>query len=151
MNDVRVGRHKGHRRRRLGQRGGAAVELVLVTPLLLAMFFFIVQLGRLVHTEGSLDGAARDAARAASIARTAPEADAAARAAAESSVDENDIPCVSAPTVDVNLADFRSGGSVTVTVACDVDFSAAPIAGTPDSVRRSATFVAPVDELSFRG
>ena len=138
-------------RRVCGDSGGAAVELVLITPLLLAMFFFIVQLGRLVDAEGSLEGAARDAARAASIARSDADAQADAQAAAEASIDEEEIPCTTDPDVTVTRVDSPQWGpAVQVTVACYVDFSGAPIAGTPNSVQRSASFVAPIDELSFR-
>lgn len=61
------------RRRRPGgwfQRGSMTVELVLLAPLLLVLLLFLVLAGRVVEAHDQVDGAARDAARAASLART---------------------------------------------------------------------------------
>jgi hypothetical protein len=46
------------------------VEFVVLAPLLLILMLFLVLAGRVVEAHGEVDGAARDAARAASIART---------------------------------------------------------------------------------
>ena len=46
------------------------VEFVVLAPLLLILLLFLVLAGRVVEAHGAVDGAARDAARAASIART---------------------------------------------------------------------------------
>ena len=54
------------------------VEFVVLAPLLLALMLFLVMAGRVVEAHGEVDGAARDAARAASIARTSQGAQAAA-------------------------------------------------------------------------
>jgi Flp pilus assembly protein TadG len=58
------------------------VEFVLLVPLLLLLMLFLVMAGRIIEAHGEVDGAARDAARAASIARR-PQA---AQAAADSAV-----------------------------------------------------------------
>ncbi len=52
------------------ERGSAAVELVLATPVLVALMLLAVAGGRLASARGEVDAAARDAARAASIGRT---------------------------------------------------------------------------------
>ena len=101
------------------QRGSAALELVLVTPLLLLLLIFIVGLGRLASSRGEVDGAARDAARAASIARSPAAAVEEAKAAASATLADRSITC-GRLDVAVDTSDFRPGGSVTVTIACNV-------------------------------
>ena len=49
-------------------RGSASLELVLVTPVVLLLLLFVVCAGRLAEARADVDRAARDAARAASIA-----------------------------------------------------------------------------------
>ena len=62
------------------------VEFVLVAPLLLVLMLFLVFAGRVVEAHGQIDGAARDAARAASIARSPGAAQAAADQAVSADV-----------------------------------------------------------------
>ena len=52
------------------ERGSAAIELVLLVPALMLMLLFAVAGGRVAIAHGSVQQAAADAARAASIART---------------------------------------------------------------------------------
>src|SRR5205814_5965858 len=61
-----------------GERGSIAVEFVILAPLLIGLMLFLVLAGRVVESHGQVDGAARDAARAASVARSAADAQAAA-------------------------------------------------------------------------
>jgi Flp pilus assembly protein TadG len=53
----------GHRRRRRGERGAAAVEFALVMPILLLLFFGIVNVGIVLAQQLSLSNSARQAAR----------------------------------------------------------------------------------------
>ena len=54
--------------RRGGDRGSMTVEFVIVVPVLIVLMLFLVMAGRVYEARGQADGAARDAARAASIA-----------------------------------------------------------------------------------
>lgn len=56
------------RRRRQGEDGNAALELVILAPVLLALLGLVIAAGRTSIAQGSVDAAARDAARQASIA-----------------------------------------------------------------------------------
>jgi Flp pilus assembly protein TadG len=135
-------------RLRGGERGAAATELVLVTPLLLLLLVFATLAGRLAGARGDVVGAARDGARAASIARSADAAGAAAQAAAEATMLDQDFSC-SSLVVDVDDRAFVRGGTVAVRVSCDValrDLSPLPLPGTRTV---SADAVEVVDE--FRG
>ena len=60
---------------RWSQRGSMAAELTIITPLLLVFLMLLAGLGRLIDAQGQVDGAARDAARAASLQRSGPTAD----------------------------------------------------------------------------
>ena len=69
----------------------AVLELVLLVPALLVMVFVVVGLGRMGMAREHIDAAARDAARAGSIARSAGDAEAAATEAANDALASHDI------------------------------------------------------------
>jgi Flp pilus assembly protein TadG len=56
-------------RLRRDETGGVTAELVLLTPLLILLLLLVVAFGRLAGARIEVDGAAAQAARAASIAR----------------------------------------------------------------------------------
>jgi Flp pilus assembly protein TadG len=126
------------------QRGGATVELVLVTPLLLAMALFAVLAGRLTEARAEVDGAARDAARAASIARGPTAARDAAHATAEATLAERRLTC-RALDVRVDTGAFRAGGHVAVQLACTVDLGDLSLLRIPGTRTIQTRFVAPLD------
>jgi Flp pilus assembly protein TadG len=92
------------------------VEFVLVAPLLLALVLFLVLAGRVVEAHGQVDGAARDAARAASIARSPG----AAQAAADQAVSADVNGWCSPPVV---LGFAPGSQAVTVRLNCALDLS----------------------------
>ncbi len=130
------------------ERGSAAVELVLVTPVLIALLLFVVGLGRLAGANGEVEAASRDAARAAANARSPQAAQQAGTDAAAATLQDRGIEC---PTLHVAIdADqFRADGFVSATVTCVVDLNEVTTVGFPVSKTLSATFTAPVDR--YRG
>jgi Flp pilus assembly protein TadG len=104
------------------ERGSAALEITLIAPLLVLMLLFVVGLGRLAQARGEVDGAARDAARAASIARSPGAADADARTAAAATLADRSITCASLDVV-VDTTEFRPSGNVVVHITCTVKLS----------------------------
>ena len=128
--------------------GTTSVELVLVAPVFLAALLLVVGLGRIVEAEGRVQGAARDAARAASIARSATLASDAGRQAASVNLDEGGVSCA-AFEVAVDTADFRPGGHVRVSVTCRADLSGLGLAGLPGSKTLRAEASAPLEQ--YRG
>jgi Flp pilus assembly protein TadG len=102
--------------------GAVATELVLLTPLLVVMLVFVVALGRLVSARIQVDGAAAQAARAASIARSPTAAAALARRTATDALSSDHVTCA-ALTVTTDTAGFAPGGQVAVTVTCAVALS----------------------------
>lgn len=102
--------------RRSADTGSMTAETVMLAPLFLLFLMFLVGAGRVVEAQGEVNGAARDAARAASVQRTLSEAESAAKDAAESSLSGE---C--SPQVDTSGTDWKEGGVVRVTVTCELD------------------------------
>ena len=117
-----MSRRRALRRLRADESGSVATELVLLTPLLILMLLFVVALGRTVSARMEVDGAAAQAARAASIARDPATATAMAQQAATSALGSDHVTCGDL-TVTTDTADFAPGGQVQVTVTCTVDLA----------------------------
>lgn len=130
------------------ERGSASMELVLITPAVLLLLLFVVAGGRLVLSRERVDAAARDAARAGTIARSAPTAQADARRAANARLAEAGVTCRTLD-VHVDLTDFRPGGTVTTTINCTVDLADLTLLGVPGTRTITSTAVETVD--TFRG
>jgi Flp pilus assembly protein TadG len=128
--------------------GTTTVELVLLAPVFLAMLLLVVGLGRIVEAEGRVQGAARDAARAASLERSATLAAEAARRAAAVNLAERGVSCASFD-VTVDTTQFRPGGQVGVTVTCASDLSGLALAGLPGTKTLQADATAPLEQ--YRG
>lgn len=134
------------------ERGGAMVELVIVSPLLLAMMLFVVGLGRLGTAREAVDGAARDAAREASIARTTTGAVAAAGDMARATLAEKSVSCPAphvVTTFSPRAGHLTAGGTVTVRVECKVQNSDVMMSGLPGTATLHGIFTAVVD--TYRG
>ena len=130
------------------ERGSAAAELVLVTPLLILFLLFAVAAGRLVQGKLDVDSAAQQAARAASLARTPQAASAQAQQVAQAALAGQSVtsdPAVITP----DLSDYVPGGEVTVTVTCTVRLSDLSLLHIPGSETITSTFTSPVD--TYRG
>src|SRR5258707_12569202 len=68
------------------ERGSMSVELVVIAPGLIGLLLLVGAGGRVVEAQGHLDGAARDAARAASLAGSPAQASPVALQAAQSNL-----------------------------------------------------------------
>jgi len=131
--------------RRRGDRGGMTMELALLTPVLVLLFLFLVLVGRLVNVQSQLDGAARDGARAASVARNEGDAQAFAVEAVDQSLGDATFCLGGGAQTEVDLGDWGPGGQVTVTVTCQTDLTGldlVPFAGNPE---KTGTASAPID------
>jgi Flp pilus assembly protein TadG len=137
---------------RRSERGSISVELVVLAPGLALLLLLIAAGARVVEVQGHIDGAARDAARAASVARSFTQAVQAAREAAQADLGPTSL-C--APrTVGIQVAGYRAvpltGGAVTVTVTCAVSMSAFTALGFGLSKRFTGQAVAPLDPFMCR-
>jgi Flp pilus assembly protein TadG len=137
---------------RRAEAGGAAVEIVVVAPILIAMLLFVVGLGRLGTAREAVDGAARDGAREASLARRTVDATRTAREMVTATLAEKKVSCAS-PNVVVdyspNPGHLTAGGTVTVHVDCTVENSDVVLSGLPGTSKLSGAFTAVVD--TYRG
>jgi Flp pilus assembly protein TadG len=138
-----------------GQRGSMSVELVIITPGLILLLLLVGAAGRVVEAQGHLDGAARDAARAASLAQSPPQAGQAALQAAQA--DLGDTSWCAAGSVQAQVAGFPAAGqpaqpgqAVTVTVSCDVNMSPFGLLGFRPAVLQHSQAVAPLDVFTCR-
>jgi Flp pilus assembly protein TadG len=125
-------------------RGSASLELVLVTPVVLLLLLFVVCAGRLAEARADVDRAARDAARAASIARDPSSAEDAGISAASATLESGGISCRSLD-VSVDVSRFTAGGTVATTVSCTVDLADLAALRVPGTRTLTATFVEPID------
>lgn len=136
--------YRGHE----DERGSASLELVLLTPAIVLLLLLVVMGGRYAQARGDVDAAARDAARAASIARGPDSAAAGGEAAAQARLREGGVTCRNM-TVGLDTTQFRAGGSVVATVTCMVDLGDLTGLKLPASRTFTATFAEPVD--TYRG
>ena len=128
-------------------RGSIAVELVLLAPLLIALLLFVVGLGRIAHARGQVDGAAADAARSASLARTPEAAQRAGDDAARAYLGEDACRALS---IEIDTAALRPGGQVTARVRCVASLAGLGLAGFPGSRTFTATASAPRETFRSR-
>jgi Flp pilus assembly protein TadG len=131
-----------------GDRGSAAAELVLITPLLMLLLLLIVAAGRLAGARLQVDSAAMQAARAASLARDPATAAADATATAQAALASEHITC-SPLGVSPDTADFTPGGQVSVQVSCTVSLSGLSLLHLPGAETLTSQFTSPVD--TWRG
>lgn len=128
-----------------GERGSSVIGLVVLTPVMALLFFFVVAAGRVGVVESKLTAAARGAARAASQARSTDAARAAATAIAETSLGHLEVECQGGPQVRVLKMDLRPGGRVQIQVSCTVRLSDLTITGVPGSRIMTAESASVVD------
>ena len=135
-----------------GDTGSMAVELAVLAPAIGLLIGFVIAAGRLSVSQGVVQAAAVDAARLASISRTADAAQSGARAGAETSLSGQPNTCRSYE-VAVNAAGFavRVGvpAQVEVTVVCHVPL-ANLLPGLPGSKTITKTAISPLDTYRER-
>ncbi len=132
--------------------GNAALELVVLAPVLLFVLGLVVAAGRTSIAQGSVDAAARDAARQASISLTPGAAQAAALSSAKAALGRDGLDCD--PVVTVDTAQFSvpvgEPATVTATVSCQVPLSDLLVPGLPGSRTLRFTFTSPLDPFRER-
>ena len=122
------------------------MELVLITPAVLVLLLLVVAGGRLALARERVDAAARDAARAGTIARSPGAARAEAILAARGRLADAGVTCRTL-AVTVDVADFRPGGTVSTTITCTVGLGDLTLVGVPGTRTVTATAVETVDTL----
>lgn len=130
------------------ERGSAAVEAAVGVPAFVLFVGLIIFGGRTAITHQSVESAAADAARAASIERSATVAENKAISAATTSLANQGIDCLDVD-VSVETSQFRRAvgetAAVSVTVRCRLDLSALAVPGVPGNRLIKATASSPID------
>lgn len=131
-----------------GELGSASLEAAVGVPAFVLFVGLIIFGGRTATAHQALESAAADAARSASLERSAAEAEEAAEAAARSSLANQDIDCL-AVGVDVDTSGFSTqvglDASVDVTVTCRLDLSDLSIPGVPGNRTLTESMSSPID------
>jgi Flp pilus assembly protein TadG len=140
-------------RARRDERGSAAIEMALLAPLLGALVLVVVFGGRVALARQTVQAAAADSARAASIARTADAAERSATSIAEATLANQGVTCAES-TVEVDTSGFRKSpgtpAATTVSITCELVTAdlTLPIPGT---IRLSASSSSALDTYRARG
>ena len=135
-----------------GERGSVTLEAVILIPAFLLFVALVIAAGRVAVARQGVQTAAAEAARQASIARTAGEATAKAQTGAQQTLADQQLQCLSSSVVtDTSgfAAPVGTPASVSATVTCQVDLAGVAIPGLPGSLTITASFQSPLD--TFRG
>lgn len=128
---------------RLGREtGSASLELAVITPALLLIIGLLVGAGRIALAGQTVQQAATQAARAASLERTPQAGTASGQSTASAVLSGQGLAC-STKSVSVSAgalaAPAGTPGTVEATVSCTVSFSDLAVPGLPGSKTLSAT------------
>ncbi|MGE0341432.1 MAG: TadE/TadG family type IV pilus assembly protein [Porticoccaceae bacterium] len=130
-----------------------AIEAAIGVPAFGLFIAMIILGGRVEIAKQSVEAAAYEAARAASIERTQSEAISSGKSAASRSLNDQGLQCAST-SVTVNAAGFNAPlgttAQVTATVTCKVDVADLAIPGLPGTRTITATASSPVDAYRER-
>lgn len=141
-------------RRVRSDEGSAAIEAAIVLPALIMFLCLAIAGGQIVTSGAKIDSAAEDAAREASIHRTAAAAQSAAQSAAAESLEDQGIKCAST-SVSINTGGLSvpvgQVGTVTVTVTCTVNLADLLLPGVPGAKTLTSTATSVVDQYRQRG
>lgn len=130
------------------ERGSAAIEAAVGLPAFVLLIGLIILGGRVAITHQAVESAAADAARSASIARSSGVAEADAIRAAETSLANQGLQCLSiAVAVDTSAfsKDVGQAGQIAVRVSCRLDVADLSVPGAPGTHDIHATMTSPLD------
>ncbi len=135
-------------------RGAVSLEVVVLTPVFVLLLGLLVMAGRVALAGTSVEQVAEEAARSASIARTAAGARRAAEEGAIRALAEQGLRCAQIDVaLDVGGFAVPVGlpAQVRATVTCVVALSDLALPGFPGSRTVTATAVSPLDTYRERG
>lgn len=137
-----------------GDAGSAPIELVLLAVPAMALVALVVVGGRQAIARDAVQAAAAEAARAASISRTADQAQSAAESGVSAILATEELEC--APrSVDLDTSGFAAPvgtpALVRATVTCDVALTDLSLLPVPGAITVTATMSSPLDTYRSRG
>lgn len=119
------------------------MEVVLLAPLFVLMLLLVVVLGRVQQAGADVTGAARDAARAASLSRSAPQGRTAASQAVTAAL--TGLRCAGGPSTTVDTSSFAPGGQVQVSVRCVVPLAEVGFGALPGTITMARQSISPIE------
>lgn len=133
--------------------GNAPLELLILAPVILALIGLVIAAGRISVAQGSVDAAARDAARQASISLTPAAGRQAALSTANAALRADGLRCK--PVVRLDLepgfsTPLGQPAQVSASVSCSVPLSDLLVPGMPGSRILTARFTSPLDPYRSR-
>lgn len=135
-----------------GDRGSATLEAVIIMPTFMLFVALIITAGRVQMARQSVDAAAVEAARAASISRTAGEAQSRASASGNQALTNQGLRCTST-SVSIDTSGYSvpvgTPASVSATIVCILDVSDVAIPGLPGTITITRSASSPLD--TYRG
>jgi Flp pilus assembly protein TadG len=134
-------RTKGSRRR---EAGSAAVEAVILLPVIMVFVLLAAALGRFETARTDLIGLAREGAEAASVMPSSAQAVRAANLVGQSGTSGIGEVCPKI-AVGTNTAKFVPGGYVDVTLTCEVDLASLGAPGLSGRQEVTVHQLAPID------
>lgn len=149
-----VGRNRLDRiaRRLSADNGSAPLELVILAPVVLALIGLVIAAGRTSVAQGSVDAAARNAARQASVSLSPGAARLAALSSAKAALRADGLDC--RPVVRLDLSGFSAPlgqpAQVGASVSCTVPLSGLLVPGVPGAKTLTARFISPLDPYRSR-
>ncbi|GAA1863488.1 TadE/TadG family type IV pilus assembly protein [Myceligenerans crystallogenes] len=135
-----------------GERGNMAINTAVILPMLLLIGALLIMAGRMVLAQGAVQAAANEAARSASISRTASTAEVSASQTAVSTLENSGVFCASTkvtPLLDAFLLPLGTVGEVRIEVLCTVPLADLGLPGAPGAVEMTATGTSVLD--AYRG
>jgi Flp pilus assembly protein TadG len=141
-----------------GERGSMSVELAVIIPVLVFLMILVALGGRLVEARSAIDGAARDAARAASLARYPGTGPLGATTLADQAAASDLTGYCTGGDLNVDVTNFPAlgnaaqlGDNVTVTVNCGINATAFSGFDIANPHWMSGAAVSPLDPYMCRG
>jgi TadE-like protein len=133
--------------------GSAPLELLILAPVILAVIGLVIAAGRTSVAQASVDAAARDAARQASISLSPAAARLAALASASAALRADGLGCKPVVTLDLEpgfSTPLGQPAQVSASVRCTVPLSDLLVPGVPGFRTLTARFVSPLDPYRSR-
>lgn len=130
------------------QRGTMALEMVILAPVLLLLFMFLLACGRYFQTSSLLESAARDGARSASQARSLPDAQARVDQAVAGTMSQAVKSCKTTASGSITTG-FVAGSPLSVEVSCTINYRELGLLGLGGDTTITKRFTSSLDP--YRG
>ncbi|GAA1657041.1 hypothetical protein GCM10009765_03180 [Fodinicola feengrottensis] len=124
--------------------GSAAAEMAVLMLVFVVLLGAVLAVGRAGSAGHVVQSAAQAAARAATLTRTVSAARGQATALADQTLNQRGKLCASRQ-VQVDLANFRPGGTVRVRISCTIQLADLSLPGVPGTATFQASSVSGVD------